>query len=122
MEILGLSFAGTATDRSEAMAAFVRDRLGLRPLAIDDLGAEAFALPDGAVFAVADADPGEGRRTIGCRVADLDAALTELRAAGVGAVDGEGDGEVQENRRFRYAHFRAPDGRLYELIEERGGG
>jgi hypothetical protein len=29
------------------------------------------------------------------------------------------DGQVGENAEHRYAHFRAPDGRLYELIERR---
>jgi hypothetical protein len=27
--------------------------------------------------------------------------------------------EVAENARYRYMHFRAPDGQLYELVEER---
>ena len=29
------------------------------------------------------------------------------------------DEEVAENDRYLYLHFRAPDGRLYELVEER---
>ena len=30
----------------------------------------------------------------------------------------ETDG-ISKNDRYRYTHFRAPDGRLYELVEER---
>ena len=45
-------------------------------------------------------------------VADLDIALAELRAAGVWT------DEAAENERYRYAHFRPPDGQLYELVEE----
>jgi glyoxylase I family protein len=56
---------------------------------------------------------GDTARSIGFLVADLDAAIAELRAAGV-EVD-----EPAANDRHRYAHFRAPDGRLYELVEER---
>jgi len=26
---------------------------------------------------------------------------------------------INENARWRYTHFRAPDGKLYELVEER---
>ena len=47
-------------------------------------------------------------------VDDLDAAAVELRAAGVVL------GGVGENGRERYAHFRAPDGELYELVERKG--
>ena len=46
-------------------------------------------------------------------VDDLDAAVAEFRAAEV-----ETDG-VGENARWRYTHFRMPDGKLYELVEER---
>jgi glyoxylase I family protein len=54
---------------------------------------------------------GSTDRSIGFLVADLDEAIAELRAAGV-EVD-----EPAANDRQRYAHFRAPDGRLYELVE-----
>ena len=43
-----------------------------------------------------------------------DAALAELRAAGIAT-----DDEVSENEQERYAHFWAPDGQLYELVERR---
>jgi len=34
-------------------------------------------------------------------------------------VDGVETDGISENARWRYTHFRAPDGRLYELVEER---
>ena len=75
-----------------------------------------FGLPDGSFFAVAGPrEMGETSRTIGFLVADLEAAVAELRAAGV-EVD-----EPAENDRHRYVHFRAPDGKLYELVQERCG-
>ena len=115
MQILGLVFAGTATERRPEMAAFLRDTLGLEPVEAGGVPADFFAMPDGTHFAVA-GPRGEGdtSRTIGFLVDDLDAALAELRAAGV-----EVDPAPGENDRQRYAHFRAPDGKRYELIEER---
>ena len=114
MEILGLVFAGSATDRRPEMARFVDDVLGLEPAPAGGVSADMFALPDGAFFAVAGPrDMGETSRTIGFLVADLEAAVAELRAAGI-EVD-----EPAANDRHRYVHFRAPDGKLYELVEER---
>jgi len=115
MEILGLVFAGTATPSRDAMVEFVKTRLGLQRIAVDSETADVFALPDGARFAVADErDEGRGTsRSIGFLVADLGAAVAELRAAGV-TVD-----EPAANDRHLYAHFTAPDGELYELVQER---
>lgn len=115
MEILGLVFAGTATPHRDAMAAFVRDVLGLAPGGDAGPDADLFALPDGSGFAVADErEPGQGTsRTIGFLVADLDEAVAEVRAAGV-----ETD-EPAENETWRYAHVVAPDGALYELVQRR---
>ncbi|HEY1177642.1 MAG TPA: hypothetical protein VGF17_15925 [Phytomonospora sp.] len=117
MDVLGLVFAGTATPHRAAMAAFARDVLGLRPTSSDPAYADMFALPDGSGFAVSDErEPGGGTsRTVGFLVADLDAALTELRAAGVVADDPDANAE------YRYAHFVAPDGDLYELVQRVGG-
>ena len=76
--------------------------------------AQAAVAQDGSGFAVSDEREAGGgtSRTIGIRVADLDAAVVELRAAGV-AVD-----QPQANDRYRYAHVVAPDGALYELVQE----
>ena len=90
MEILGLIFAGTATAQRPAMARFVADVLGLEPIA--GAGADFFAMPDGTTFAVAGPrGGGEESRTIGFLVADLDAAIAELSAAGVEVDDPAGN-------------------------------
>lgn len=114
MEILGLVFAGTATPHRVAMTTFVEQTLGLRRVDAGTADADMFALPDGSGFAVSDErqDGGGTSRTVGLQVADLDAAIAELRAADVD-VD-----EPGENERYRYAHFIAPDGDLYELVQE----
>jgi glyoxylase I family protein len=114
VEILGLVFAGTATDRRREMTRFAGEVLGLEPVAVGGVSADMFALRDGAFFAVAGPrEMGETSRTIGFLVADLAAAVGELRAAGV-EVDEPAENDIQ-----RYVHFRAPDGELYELVEER---
>lgn len=114
MRILGLCFAGSATDERGAMARFVRDVMGLEQAQVDGVEADWFDLPDGSAFAVASPrGMGDTSRTIGFLVDDVEAALAELRAAGV-----EVDDEVSSNALTRYAHFVAPDGRLYELVEK----
>ena len=118
MEILGLVFLGSATPHRKAMTAFVEGTLGLTRVEAGTTEADMFTLPDGSGFAVSDEreEGGPTSRTVGLLVADLDTAVAELRAAGV-AVD-----DPQQNDRYRYAHFVAPDGELYELVEERTAG
>ena len=114
MRILGLVFAGTATRERVEMTRFLEDTLGLGRVFVGGVEADLFALPDGSAFAVADPrGMGDTDRSIGFRVDALDDAISELRGAGY-EVD-----ETAENDRQRYVHFRAPDGKLYELIEDR---
>jgi glyoxylase I family protein len=117
MRITGITFVGTRTGARPAMAAFARDVLGLTSApAVDGMDADLFSLADGSTLAVtpgADQEA-EDDRTVGFLVDDLDAAHRELVDSGV-----EVDAEISGNARFRYLHFRAPDGRLYELVEER---
>ena len=116
MKIAGLVFVGTRTGARGEMASFAREVLGLAPADPPELDADLFDLPDGSSFAVAPSDEPRGQRTVGFLVEDLDAAAAELRSAGIPI-----DGEVAANERFRYVHFRAPDGLLYELVELRLG-
>ena len=116
MEIRGIGFVGSRTPAHEEMSRFLQDVLGLTPVTVDGVGAAFFAAGNGDVVAVARANEGDAsERTIGLLVDDLDGAVAELHAAGV-----ETDG-IAENARWRYTHFRAPDGKLYELVEERAG-
>ena len=115
MEIRGIGFVGSHTEAHREMGAFLRDVLGLHPITVDGVGATLFAATNGDVLAVAQPyeENGAAERTVGLLVDDVDAATAELHAAGV-----ETDG-ISENARWRYTHFRAPDGKLYELVEER---
>jgi glyoxylase I family protein len=112
VEILGLIFAGTATEHRAEMTRFVADVLGVAAAPVAGASADMFALPDGSAFAVSGPrEMGETSRTVGFLVADVADAVAALRAAGVAVDDPVG------NARFRYAHFHAPDGHLYELVE-----
>ena len=94
------------------MVRFTGETLGLERVHVDGADADMFLLPDGSLFAVADPrSMGETSRSVGFLVADLDEAVAALRQAGI-EVD-----EPAENDRHRYVHFRAPDGKLYELVE-----
>jgi glyoxylase I family protein len=115
MQIKGITFVGTRTGARSAMGTFVRDVLGLAPTTVDGVDAEMFALPDGSTFAVTSPDgPDDTERTVGFLVEDIATAAAELKASGVTV-----DGEIAETTTQRYLHFRAPDGRLYELVENR---
>ena len=112
--VRGLVFVGTRTPDAAAMTAFARDVLGLAQRADEAGGAVYFDLPDGSSFAVQATDGLEpAERTVGLLVDDLDAAVTHLQAAGVATDD------VSESATQRWTHFRAPDGRLYELVQQR---
>jgi glyoxylase I family protein len=114
MQVLGLVFAGTATGQREEMTRFLTDVLGLASASVAGASADMFELPDGSTFAVSGPrELGETSRTLGFLVADVDAAVAGLRSAGCDVDD------PVENARFRYAHFHAPDGHLYELVERR---
>ena len=116
MRITGITFVGTRTDARPAMADFLREVLGLSPASpTAGMDADVFDLPDGSSFAVAPGvPPDEEDRTVGFSVDDLDAARAALEAARVPV-----DDEISVNDRFRYLHFVAPDGHLYELVEGR---
>lgn len=111
MEILGLTFVGTVTSARAEHTAFLRDVLGLTATSLDGVDADVFHLPDGSALAVTTGETGTEGRTVGLLVRDLDAAVRELHEAGVATDSPAVAGP------WRYAHFHAPDGRLYELVE-----
>jgi catechol 2,3-dioxygenase-like lactoylglutathione lyase family enzyme len=114
MLINGIVFAGTSTAARPQMSTFLDRVLGLERIHVDGVEADLFELPDGSSFAVSSVGGmGETERSLGFLVDDVDAAAAQLRAAGI-----ETDGEISANSRQRYVHFRAPDGQLYELIEQ----
>ena len=115
MRIEGLVFAGLATADPGAMTQFFGETLGAETVAED--GFTRVLFPNGSSLALVPpgwiAPPSD--TNLGFLVDDVVAATTELAARGV-----ERDGGLTEAGGLRYQHFRAPDGRVFELIDRRG--
>ncbi|HEV2310569.1 MAG TPA: VOC family protein [Acidimicrobiia bacterium] len=114
MEPRGIVWAGTRTTAYAAMTTFAGDTLGLRVVEETD-GMTVYELADGDRFEVFDATGAEGASyfdapVVGFLVDDVAAAAAELEAAGVELL-----GPVADVGESAWAHFRAPDGHVYEL-------
>ncbi len=119
MKVLALAWVGTRATEFAATTAFFRDVLGLGvQLAEPDF--TVLDVPDGSTVEVfGPSSPYNAHFThpvAGFLVDDLDEALREVRAAGAEIVLPPQDGGDRG-----WMHFRAPDGFVYELMEERGG-
>jgi hypothetical protein len=106
-------FAGIESADPAALARFLGDTLGIAVRENDgffflDLGDDALAVVPRAHL------PEQHDTVLGFLVDDVESATSELVARGV-----ELDGPLLESERFRYQHFRAPDGRFFELVEDR---
>jgi catechol 2,3-dioxygenase-like lactoylglutathione lyase family enzyme len=111
MEITGLGWCGTRTDRPSELANFYEQVLGLRPVHTE-ADFWVFQLPDGRnVEIFGPGYPGTAHfpaaPVVGFAVRDLPAAVAELRAAGVELLGAPGP---------TWQHFRGPDGNVYELV------
>jgi hypothetical protein len=114
MEIKGLVWVGTATERYEPTVAFFKDVMGLSVFhqspALTVLRTsggdwvEVFG-PDHEHFGEFDTGP-----VVEFLVEDLDAARAELEGRGVEFLH---DNHAWEQ--FAWAHFRAPDGNIYGI-------
>jgi catechol 2,3-dioxygenase-like lactoylglutathione lyase family enzyme len=119
--VRALGWAGTRTERFADTVAFFRDVLGLQ--VVHDVAHQVvFALPDGAlveVFGPGDPDHDHFATgpVVGFLVDDVAAARAHLEKAGVELLGplhhGPAPGEA-------WAHFRAPDGNVYEVMSRAG--
>lgn len=114
MEIKRLSWLGIRTEKFGEMTTFLEQVLGLRK-EIGEPGRAMFRLPTGDPIDVFDARDERYIHfttgpVVGFLVDDVEAAAAELEGAG-----GELIGPVQRGDGFAWAHFRGPDGNLYEL-------
>ncbi len=114
MRIEGLVFAGIASPDAARLAGFFAEVLGVESVRED--GFIRFVFPNGSSIAVVPPDwvtpPSD--TNLGFLVDDVEGATAELAACGM-----EPDGELQQNDEHRYRHFRAPDGRVFELLDRR---
>jgi len=114
MQVKGIVWAGTWTDRYLEMNAFCRDVLGLNQTR-NAGGISFFDLPNGdrlEVFAAESKPDGSGARVVvGFLVDDVAEAREVLESKGVEFI-----GPVHRNPEgYAWTHFRAPDGSTYSL-------
>jgi catechol 2,3-dioxygenase-like lactoylglutathione lyase family enzyme len=116
MRVLSLVWVGTRTTEYTATVAFFRDVLGL-PVGSSEADLTVLDVPGGATVEVFGPTSQYNRHlthpVAGFRVEDLEAAAAELQAAAIEIVL-----PVQEGESRSWLHFRAPDGFVYELVEE----
>ena len=120
MKILKLAWVGTRTDNFQATAEFFEAVLGLR-LGLDHPGFRMLKLPDGSKVEVFGPDSEVNRHfttgpVAGFLVDDVQAAARELEDSGVEILlltEPDESGNA-------WAHFRAPDGNIYEFTQDPG--
>lgn len=116
--MVGIGFIGFRTDRFEAMVAMFGDVIGLEIIRRAP-GAAWFRLAGGGELHVYDvSEPDHAFFTtgpvVGLAVDDVDTLRRRLEAEGIGFV-----GETQRGEGTAWAHFRAPDGTVMEIISRR---
>ena len=118
MKIKGIVWLGTRTDRFEQMTDFCRSVFGLKQQHLQP-GFAVYELPNGDLFEVFGADSPENEfmthPVAGFLVDDIVTARAEMEAQGIeflGPIEGDTDD-------YKWTHFRAPDGFVYELTYAR---
>ena len=121
MQVNGITWHATvvAEDKFEAMKSLAIDTMGLTPM-MEFPGVAVFALPDGTLYELytKGTEPPFGYNddgvAYGFRVDDIEAASTELEAAGAEILSDINRAEM-DGKPYAYRHFRAPNGRVYGL-------
>ncbi len=118
MRVQRLGWVGTRTDRFDELSRFYREVLGLKPI-IQEPGFCVFQLPNGDNVEVFGTDDEAHAHfttgpVVGFLVDDIEAARREMEEAGV-AFFGPTGGEPGSGQ---WAHFRGPDGNVYELVTQ----
>jgi catechol 2,3-dioxygenase-like lactoylglutathione lyase family enzyme len=111
MDVVGLGWAGTRTDRAPELARFYQDVLGLRCVHTEP-DFWVFELPDGRHVEVFGTNYSgkshfDSGPVVGFAVTDLAQAVRQLRDAGVELLGEPGPS---------WQHFRGPDGNVYEVV------
>ena len=114
VRVEGLIFAGVGSSDHDGVARFLADALGRRAGGLRRRHRLLFA--NGSSLALVPPEYVEppSDTLLGFLVDDVEAATAELAAKGI-----EPDGELNTGYGFRYRHFRAPDGRRFELLDRR---
>lgn len=114
MKVKGIVWLGTRTDQFEQMADFCRDMMGLSQTTMEP-GFAVFEMPNGDQFELFGPQQLVNRfmthPVAGFLVDDIVAARAEMEAKGIEFI-GPIHGDSED---YRWTHFRAPDGFVYEL-------
>jgi len=121
MKVNGITWHASVmeADRFESMRKLVTETMGLAPM-MELPGVAVFILPDGALLELytKGTEPPFGYNddgvAFGFRVDDIEAASTELEAAGAEILSDINRAEM-DGKPYAYRHFRAPNGRVYGL-------
>ena len=117
MEITGLRWLGTRTEKFSEMVSFFRDVMNLEVKETQE-SYTGFNFPNGDTVEVFGVDEPDHKffttgPVAGFGVADIEASRRELEAAGIefiGDIHGDESGH-------RWSHFYGPDGNVYEITE-----
>ncbi len=112
VKVEGLVFAGVGSADHIGLAHFFADVLGVEVETSGEVRLLSF--PDGTSVALVPPNYVEppSDTLLGFLVDDVEAATAELAARGI-----EPDGDLLSGYGFRYRHFRAPEGRRFELLD-----
>lgn len=119
MNVIAIAWVGTRTDQFDAMVSFYERVLGLHRSG-EDRDFATYRLPSGDVaelFGPSDSDHDHFTTgpVVGFLVDDLHEAMEQLETAGVELV---GTPVIDEASGSGWAHFRAPDGNIYEITAD----
>jgi hypothetical protein len=113
VEVKGVAWIGTRTDRFDAMLAFARDVLGLK-VTTSRQDFAVLKLPDGdrmEIFGPSDQEHVFMRCPLAeFRVDDVRAARAEMEGKGVPFI-----GPIHSQSGVTWTHFIAPDGHVYGI-------
>jgi len=117
VNVQGIAWVGTRTDRWSDMVRMFEGVLGLRRRH-DQPGIAVFVLDNGDTVEVFTTDEPDHLHfttgpVVGFAVEDIDAARAELEAAGVDVL-----GPIQRGGGLAWLHFRGADGNVWELTAE----
>jgi hypothetical protein len=122
MQVQGITWHGVTLepDQFTAMKKLCGEVFGLTPMVEED-GWTLFPMPNGTILYLFEPDseliPSYGLNdgiVFGFRVDDIEAASTELQAAGFEVLC---DIHRIPEMNYAYCHFRGPDGRVYGINE-----
>jgi hypothetical protein len=123
MQVEGITWHASVMDKDgfAAMRGLVTETLGLTP-SMEFPGVAVFPMPNGTMLELYEEGTpppygyNDGGIAFGFRVDDIEAASSELEAAGAELL-GEITRAEMDGRPYAFRHFRAQDGRVYGLNE-----